>query len=138
MFTLERLASDLRESGTVVVPAEDASGLRITAVHGRPIEPTIELAVTDADLIGHLEGNAADSAAMYPDVDPVTAAYRLFLVHLDAAILSKSMPGSRITLAAGHLRVDPERPADPMPDIDPDATYVWAGEPPGGRSGRRT
>jgi hypothetical protein len=107
----------------------------VDSFHGRPIDPPMTLALTAPQLEAHLHAQAADSAAMYPDVDPVTAAYRLFLVHLDEMIITRAMPGSRITLVDGGLLVFPERPADPLPPLDPHGEYVWTSEPPdGGRA----
>jgi hypothetical protein len=132
---LERLVRDLNGEGATVTAV--GRGLRISGFHGRPIEPPIELVLTGQEFTAHLEAMAPDSAAGFPDVDPVTAAYRLFLVHLDETIITKAMPGSRITLVNGTLHVDPERPPDRAPDLDPAGEYVWAGEPPGGRRRRR-
>lgn len=130
MSVIERLVRDLRDSGTTATPSPDGGGLQIEAFHGRRLEPAVDLAFSGAELVAHLEANAADAAAVYPDTDAVTAAYRLFLVHLDEAVITRAVPGSRITLEQGGLRVDPRRPADPLPHLDPDATYVWASEPP--------
>lgn len=133
MSFIDRLVSDLGDSGTLAAPSPDGDGLQIEAFHGRLLEPAVHLAFSGTELVAHLESTAADAAAVYPDADAVTAAYRLFLVHLDEAVITRAMPGSRITLEAGSLRVDPQRPTDPLPRLDPGATYVWASEPPGGR-----
>ena len=133
MSFFEQLIADLAGEGTVLTEGGPRDGLIVSSFHGRPIEPPMTLALTAHQLEAHLGASADDSAAVFPEVDPVTAAYRLFLVHLDEMIITRAMPGSRITLVDGGLRVSPERPADPLPDLDPHGQYVWASEPPDGR-----
>lgn len=133
MSFIEQLISDLDGSGTTAVPSPGGSSLQIETFHGRRIEPPMRLAFSGAEFAAHLKSHAPDAAAVYPDADPVTAAYRLFLVHLDEAIITRAMPGSQITLVEGNLSVDPQRPMDPLPRLDPEGTYVWASEPPAGR-----
>jgi hypothetical protein len=128
---LARLVRDLAGEGTVLT--DGGGGLVITSFSGRPVEPPMTLALAGPQFTAHLEALAADSADAFPEVDPVTAAYRLFLVHLDETIITRAVPGSRITVTLGRWAVDPERPPDPLPDLDPDAEYVWASEPPGSR-----
>ena len=133
---LELLVRDLAGEGTVLVPG--AGGLAMASFRGEPVDPPVTLALTDRQFAAHLQAMAPDAAEVFPDVDPVRAAYRLFLVHIDETVITRAAPGSRITLVDGRLRVEPERPADPLPDLDPDAEYEWRGEPPGGRRRPRT
>lgn len=130
---IDRLLSDLKDFGTTTALGPGGRDVEVNTFRGEDVDPPIMLAFSGPEFDEHLAANAADAAAMYPDVDAVTAAYRLFLVHLDTALITKAVPGSRITLDEGHLNVDPQRPSDPPPVLDPNATYSWVSEPPSGR-----
>ena len=132
MSFFEQLLSDLATERTELTEGGPRVGVVVRTFHGRPIEPPMTLALTAQQLTAHLEDSADGAADVFPEVDPVTAAYRLFLVHLDEMIITRGMPGSRITLVDGALRVSPERPADPSPDLDPHGQYVWTSDPPEG------
>jgi hypothetical protein len=75
---------------------------------------------------------ASDAAFVFPDVAPLEAAYRLFLVHFDEVLATSAMPSSEIRLVKGNLRADPARqPTKEEPPGDPE-DLVWTGFAPSG------
>jgi len=65
-----------REQGVVV----------LTAFDHRPLPAPLRLHTTPAAFDEHLRTIAPDAALLFPDVDPLEAAWRLFLVHLEEAV----------------------------------------------------
>ena len=65
-----------REQGLVV----------LTAFNHRPLPTPLRLHITAASFDKHLRTMAPDAALLFPDVDPLEAAWRLFLVHLEEAV----------------------------------------------------
>lgn len=65
-----------REQGVVV----------LTTFDHRPLPVPLRLHITPASFDEHLHGMAQDAAHLFPDVDPLEAAWRLFLVHLEEAV----------------------------------------------------
>ena len=65
-----------REQGLVV----------ITAFDHRPLPTPLRLHITPAAFDEHLRTMAPEAALLFPDVDQLEAAWRLFLVHLEEAV----------------------------------------------------
>ncbi|NMO93204.1 hypothetical protein [Actinomycetospora sp. TBRC 11914] len=65
---------------------ETTDGVVLTAVGGRRLPWPMRLRITPDSFGRVLRDAAADSAGAFPDVEPLEAAWRLFLVHLDEAI----------------------------------------------------
>jgi hypothetical protein len=66
--------------------SEDAESIVITALDGRRLRAPMRLHVTPETFGRHLRAVAAGSAGAFPEVSPVEAAWRLFLVHLDETV----------------------------------------------------
>jgi hypothetical protein len=60
--------------------------LILTAYDHRPLPTALRLHVTPASLGQHLRAAAPGATYSFPDVQPIEAAWRLFLVHLDEAV----------------------------------------------------
>ena len=128
---LERLIHDLTLEGSVIQRDSDDGPFVITVYEGRRLDPPVRLFVTAEDFDAHLREMAnGDVQEVFPDVEPIIAAYRLFTVHLDEQIYKS---GRRLT----ELRVSDrglEATATPLPRkvYDPaDGPYQWiAGRPP--------
>src|SRR3954467_3551514 len=81
--SLGRLIDDLAAEGTQLERDVSTGALLVRSHHGRPVDPAIFLELTDEQFARHLAQSSGSAGEVFPDVDPTTAAYRLFLVHLD-------------------------------------------------------
>ena len=134
-YSVERLARDLAEDGEFAEQEVDGT-IVIGGGFGETWDPPARLVFTDEELRRHLLSMGDDAKDVFPDVDAVEAAYRLFLVHLDEELAMSAMAGSRVTLGPNGLEVDPVREPEPWPDLDPDGDYAWVADPPEGFEGR--
>jgi hypothetical protein len=94
------------------VKAETTDGLLLTAVGGRPLPWPMRLHVTPDSFGRTLREAAATSAGAFPDVEPLEAAWRLFLVHLDEAIATARPNETELlptTTGVASLRADMTR-----------------------------
>ncbi|WP_433802546.1 hypothetical protein [Actinomycetospora sp. CA-084318] len=78
-----RLLTAIGEGGVV---ERTADGVVIDAFEDRSLMQLMHLRVTPATFGPLLRSTAGRSASAFPDVEPLEAAWRLFLVHLDEAI----------------------------------------------------
>lgn len=60
--------------------------LALTVFDHRPLASPLRLHITPAAFDQHLREMAPAAAHVFPDVDPLEAAWRLFLVHLEEAV----------------------------------------------------
>lgn len=90
-------------------------GVVISAFEGQPLMQRMHLHLSAESFGPFLRSTAARSAAAFPDVEPVEAAWRLFLVHLDEAIQ---------TAAPGETELVPT--PDGVESFRPDMTRVPA------------
>ena len=58
----------------------------LTEFDHRPLPVPLRLHITATSFGDHLRAAAPDAAVVWPDVQPVEAAWRLFLVHLEEAV----------------------------------------------------
>lgn len=82
------VATDDREQGVVSVLHYDESEL----------QPPLHLHLTPAVLGRRLRCTAVDASSVFPDVEPVHAAWRLFTVHLDEAIRTAGVGRTELVL----------------------------------------
>ncbi|WP_369132247.1 hypothetical protein [Modestobacter sp. I12A-02662] len=110
MTSVARLVDDLAGEGTHLERDGSTGALLVRSHNGRPVDPAIILEVPEEEFARLLAPSSEDAGIVFPDVDPTTAAYRIFLVNLEEELATKAMPGSRITIHGGGLRTRPERP----------------------------
>lgn len=79
-----------RDRGVVVLAAFDH----------RPLPTPLRLHITPGSFDDHVRKTAPDAALVFPDVDPLEAAWRLFLVHLEEAVRT-AKPGETELVLAG-------------------------------------
>lgn len=78
-----KLLTAIGEGGVV---EQTADGIVIDAFEDRSLMQLMHLRVTPASFGPLLRSTAGRSTSAFPDVEPLEAAWRLFLVHLDEAI----------------------------------------------------
>ncbi|MFC5136985.1 hypothetical protein ACFPK1_01960 [Actinomycetospora rhizophila] len=81
----DQLVGYLAAEGAVDEDREQGVGV-LTVFDHRPLPVPLRLHVTPAAFDGHLRAMAPDAALVFPDVDSLEAAWRLFLVHLEEAV----------------------------------------------------
>lgn len=92
-YSVARLAADLAEEGWYQVAVDAERGeLVISGDVEERFDPPVRLALTDASLRRALLAMAPDAQWAFPDVGPVEAAHRLFLVHLDEEVAAATAP----------------------------------------------
>jgi hypothetical protein len=133
-YSIDRLARDLAGDEELVERDEDGA-IVLRSGFGETWDPPVRLAVTDAQLRERLL-SMDDARDVFPDVDPLQAAYQLLLVYLAGELATSAMAGSRITMGAGSFDVDPVRELEPWPHLDPDGDHAWIAEPPHGFDGQ--
>jgi len=115
---IERLARDLTaEFGRAEIDPV-GEGVLIHARGDEPFDPPVRFVASDADLRAHLAVTAEDAHDVFPDVDPLQAAYQLFLVHIDEELATRVVPGSEMRLSDGLWHTSPLRPPDAF-DLPP-------------------
>jgi hypothetical protein len=124
MTSLDRLIDDLASEGTRLERDTSTGALLVRSRNGQPIDPAIVLQLTEQDFARYLADSSDDASTVFPSVEPVVAAYRLFLANLDELLVTKVMPGSEIAIRGGELRARPERAVEiwDLPDAD---GYTW-------------
>lgn len=103
---LDTLLDILTTKGSVI----EQHGKRrlIVSYRGHRLERPTVLTVSPDTFTAYLEATSTDAAGAYPEVDPVTAAYRLLLVHLDEEFLGLDGPPTAIRVEGDRLVI--ERP----------------------------
>jgi hypothetical protein len=81
----DQLVGYLGAEGAVSEDA-DRGLLILTEYDHRPLTTPLRLHVTPASFGEHLRAAAPGATYAFPDVTPIEAAWRLFLVHLDEAV----------------------------------------------------
>lgn len=76
-------------------------GVLITTFGGRSLSQPMHLHVTPSSFGPLLRSSANESAGAFPEVEPLEAAWRLFLVHLDEAIQT-ARPGETELVPASY------------------------------------
>jgi hypothetical protein len=83
MTMLERLLHGLTLGGSVIQRGANDGPFVITVYKGRRLDPPVRLFVTAEDFDALLRVMADEGVQeLWPDVEPIIAAYRLFTVHL--------------------------------------------------------
>lgn len=67
-------------------------------------EPPLRLHVTPGSLGSRLRSKSAEAAGAFPDVDPVVAAFRLFLVHMEEAVRTRQPDQRELVLSDDGVR----------------------------------
>jgi hypothetical protein len=88
-----------------------AGAVTLTEFDHRPLARPLRLHLSAASLGEHLRAGASDAAAVWPDVPPVEAAWRLFLVHLEEAVRTAKPGETELVLDPTGVRS--QRPDQP-------------------------
>ncbi len=124
---LDRLARDLAVGGTTLIEDADPGVLRVDTFQGETENLPAFLEVDEAAFVRYLDADDAGAkarASMWPEISDRLAAYRLFLDTLDAVLMFRVVPGSRISFVGGRLTIEPQRPAEPRPKPIPGARWA--------------
>jgi hypothetical protein len=89
-------------------------GIVISTFEGRVLSESVHLHVTPSSFGPLLRDTASASAGAFPDVEPLEAAWRLFLVHLDEAIQT-ARPGETELVPASYGIESLRRDMTPAP-----------------------
>ncbi|MGH3428302.1 MAG: hypothetical protein ACRDQZ_12175, partial [Mycobacteriales bacterium] len=79
-------------------------GLVITSYQGREEAPTLDLALSEADIATYIATVEQGAEGVWPDVNLTEAAYRLFLVHVDEYVFTWNEPRLTIRLVGDRLK----------------------------------
>lgn len=107
MSSIEKLLSDLRSEGAQIEELDDGERFVLTLYGGERQTPPITLYLSPEELDRHLEAIQSDAQAVYPHDSPRTAAYKLFLVHLDETILMRETDATEVRLIKGDIKAVP-------------------------------
>ncbi len=130
MDVVERLVADLTAEFGRAEADPTGEGLLIHARGEEPFDPPVRLVASDVALRAHLAAMADDASEVFPDVEPMQAAYQLFLVHVDEELATHAVPGSVMRLGDDGWHTAPLRPPDSF-DLPPDGgPYVWTSHMP--------
>jgi hypothetical protein len=130
----DRLVRDLLTQGADIT-APNGNVLLIRAYGGESLEPPLTLSLSESQFDDLLESYGDGARAVFPSDGSRTAAYKLFLVHLDEIIATLRPGQTEIRLVEGHLRSFPEVASDPPPEPMPSAR--WAADKPDATAGQR-
>ncbi|GAA4783794.1 hypothetical protein GCM10023200_16630 [Actinomycetospora chlora] len=89
----------------------DAGVVTLTEFDHQPLAQPLHLHVTPTSLGRHLRTGASDAAVVWADVPPVEAAWRLFLVRLEAAVRTAKTGETELVLDPSGVRS--QRPDQP-------------------------
>jgi hypothetical protein len=89
-----------------------------------------ELLLDDAQLQEHLRTLATDAALEWPNRHPMDAALGLLIVHLDEALATTAMPGSKLTISDGGIAAEPARPFPDVSALPHGPEYEWRASRP--------
>lgn len=87
-------ASEDRDQGVVT----------LTEFDHQPLPIPLRLHITPAGFDQHLRSMASGAALLFPDVDPLEATWRLFLVHLEEAVQTARPGETELVLARDGVR----------------------------------
>jgi len=76
----------------------------ISDFDGETFAQPLRLHVTPESLGRHLRNRAPESGGAFPDVDPVVAAFRLFLVHVEEAVRARRPDQRELVLSDTGVR----------------------------------
>lgn len=82
----------------------DQGVVTLTAFDHRRLPTSLRLHITPASFDWHLVSMAAGAATLFPEVDPLEAAWRLFLVHLEEAVQTAEPGETELVLAVDGVR----------------------------------
>jgi len=131
MTMLERLLHDLTLTGSVIQRDSDDGPFVITVYEGRRLDPPVRLFATAQDFDALLRVMVDEGVQeVFPDVEPIIAAYRLFTVHLLEQIDKDGRILTELRLSDRGLEATAT--ALPREIYDPaDGPYQWvSGRPP--------
>lgn len=142
--SLERLLRDLEDGGTTFeTPPDAAPGLySMTAYQGEVLDPPVRFTVLERDLDAILEATQRRGSpqVVFPDRDPWTGSYFLFLANLDEEVARYDYKISALTVSPTGVRGTPRDDWDPHPflpgitasDLGPPGDYRWTADRPRG------
>ena len=130
---LERLIHDLALEGSVIQRDSDDGPFVITVYEGRRLAPPVRLFVNARDFDALLRVMADQGVQdLWPDVEPIIAAYRLFTVHLTEQIEKDYRILTELRVSDRGL----EATATPLPREVYDSRTGHSCGSPGGPPGR--
>lgn len=127
---LERLLLSLSSEGSVIKRDSDDDSFLITVYEGRPLDPPVRVFMTAQGFDTYLRSMAMaeeDMRFVFPDVEPIIAAFRLFTVSLDEEILRSGRILTELRLTEKGLQATS---VDlPRGTLDPaSGPYQWISE----------
>jgi hypothetical protein len=132
LLSLSQIVADLARIGTIV-ELDPSGGLhRIVSIRGRRVDPAIRISLSEAELLSILTRDAQEASAVFPDVSPLRAAYRLFVGDLEELLDMVTPETSEIRIVSGNLQLYPRREsaAGDLANVNGDAAYRWDPESP--------
>lgn len=125
---LEKLIEDLRDEGTDFRPMSRCGTYRLTSLRGSSPAKPVELHASEGVLRELLRRNSKEAAEVYPEVPAETAAYRLLLTHVDAAIMSGTLLPDLLVIGVDGL--DVIRPDEPPVEVEVSDDLRWSADRP--------
>lgn len=125
---LDRLLHDLTCEGSVIERDSEDGPFVISVYEGRRLDPPVRLFLSAQGFDAHLRRLADQGAReVFPDVEPIIGAYRLFTVHLKEEILQS---GRKLTeLRLSDWGFDATGSEFPREVLDPaDGPFRWVSE----------
>jgi hypothetical protein len=117
MTSIATLVDNLATGSGARLERLSAGEFSVRAWRGRVLGRPARLVVSDRSLAEYLDAHGRDAAAVFPDVDPRTAAYRLLLVDLDEAFIG-GIPAA-IVIDADGVRRTGVQPRSEVEILDP-------------------
>jgi hypothetical protein len=96
---LPRLFADLRSEGSEATISPELGGIAIARYRDTCFSLPLVLEIDEQLLTEHLQDSIADGLDVFPDLPGLEGAYRLFLVHLDEAILTRKQQEVRFIVS---------------------------------------
>ena len=116
MTSVATLEQDLTANSSARLKRLPNGELMVSAWRGEILTPPVRLNVSDESLARYLDAHPTGATAVFPDVDPRTAAYRLLLVHLDESFVG-GVP-AEVVVDAGGVRLIGVRPRSALVVLD--------------------
>jgi hypothetical protein len=131
MAWLPELLDGLTEAGLEIRPGAEPDQYLITADRGGPRRPPVVLTATESSVRRCVEEYGPSVAAVWPDVEPPVAGYRILLVHIEEYLAGRR-PLLALTFSDGELVATQGEAPPEFTDIPPEAVgdLRWVMAPP--------
>lgn len=109
----DQLLGYLAAEGAIV---EDDDCIVITEFDHRRLDQPLRLQLSPTTFGAHLRRGGSDANGLYPDIPPLEAAWRVFIVHLDEAVRTARPDETELVLVRGGvLSRRPDGTRTPLP-----------------------